>query len=269
MVHSYENGKLRWNSTKDFEDVAVLLFDCDKDGDLDLFLGPGGNNAEPNTREIQFRLFKNDGTGNFEIDTEAFPKNEFNIAVAVTNDFDHDGDLDLFVGSRSVPRDYGLTPASYLFVNDGNGHFQDMAKEKNPDIAALGMVTGAVWTDVAGDKDDELVVVGEWMAPRIFSFSGDRFTEIKTNLLGMSGWWQTVSVADINNDGKNDLILGNIGENFYLAPTKESPVKLWINDFDQNGIKDKVLTRTVDGKDKTVFSKTKCRTRFQALKNKA
>ena len=184
--------------------------------------------------------------------------------MATAYDFDGDGDLDLFIGGRSVPHEYGLNPSSYLFVNDGNGHFTDIAKAKNPHIANIGMVTGAAWADVTGDTQKELIIVGEWMAPRVFSFDKSHFTEIKTNLDHLYGWWQTVNVADINGDGKEDLLLGNIGENFYLRPDSTHPVKLWVSDFDQNGIKDKILTYTVDarpndavgqGKDKPVFLK--------------
>jgi hypothetical protein len=251
---------------KDFEDEAVLFFDSDKDGDVDLFIGPGGNNSPPYSREMQCRLLKNDGKGNFSLDAAAFKSNGMNTGVAIANDFDHDGDLDLFVGSRSTPRNYGVAPASYIYQNDGLGHFIDLAKTKNPDIASIGMVTGAVWADVAGDANKELVIVGEWMAPRIFSFNGDHFIEVKSHLGELYGWWQTVAAADINQDGKTDLVLGNMGDNFYLHPEAANPVKLWINDFNSNGSEDKILTRMVDKRDMPVFLKREMQDEIPSIK---
>ncbi|MEO7530702.1 MAG: VCBS repeat-containing protein [Sediminibacterium sp.] len=253
---------------KDFEDVAVLFFDYDHDGDLDLLVCPGGNNNKPDSRQMQLRLFKNDGKGNFEIDVNAFPNAGMNISVAIAEDFNHDGYTDLFIGGRSDPRNYGIDPSSYIFVNDGKGHFTDIAKDKNPDIAHIGMVTGAVWADVTGDTQKELIITGEWMAPRIFSFRKDHFEEVTSNLQTMFGWWQTVSVADLNGDGRNDLVLGNIGENFYLNPDKEHPVKLWLNDFDQNQANDRILTSTINGKDMPVFMKHEMEDQVPSLKKK-
>ncbi|MEP6512902.1 MAG: VCBS repeat-containing protein [Parafilimonas sp.] len=250
----------------DFEDVAPLFFDCDNDGDQDLFIGAGGNHNLPGSRIMQHRMYINDGKGNFTINTKAFPPNDMNISVAIANDFDNDGDIDLFVAGRSVPGNYGIVPESYLYINNGKREFTDIAKTNNPDIANIGMVTGAVWADLTGDNQKELIIVGEWMTPRIFSFNGDHFQEIKTNLNDMFGWWQTVAVADVNNDGKQDLILGNIGENFYLHPDAQNPVKMFINDFDGNGTVDKIMTRTVDGKDMPVFMKRDITEQLPSLK---
>lgn len=250
----------------DFEDDAVLFFDCDGDGDSDLFVGPGGNNQPPYSRQMQTRLFKNDGKGNFTLDAKAFPQNGMNTGVAAAHDFDKDGDLDLFVGGKSIPREYGLSPTSFIYVNDGQGHFTDMAATKNKDIANIGMVTGAVWADVNGDENKELIITGKWMAPGIFSWSGDHFTEVSSGLKDLYGWWQTIDATDVNGDGKIDLVLGNIGDNFYLHPDRDHIVKLWINDFNRNGIKDKILTRMVDGRDVPVFLKREMQDQVPAIK---
>jgi len=244
-----------FDAFKSFEDVAVLLSDVDKDGDLDLIIGPGGNNNEINTRELQLRLFKNDGKGNFTIDASAFPNTSMNISVIAANDFNNDGFVDLFIGARNYPFVYGQNPTSFLMQNDGTGHFKDVTPAIAPDLVNIGMLTGANWVDIDGDNKMELVVVGEWMAPHIFKYTNGRFTALKSNLNELNGWWQTVQTADLNNDGKMDLIIGNVGENFYLQPSKSKPVKLFVNDFDKNGIKDKVITYTVGGKDMPVVVK--------------
>ncbi|HKH62719.1 MAG TPA: VCBS repeat-containing protein [Flavitalea sp.] len=255
-----------FEQAKDFEDVATVFFDCDNDGDLDLFVGAGGNNHTPNSPQMQHRLYKNDGRGNFQIEPNAFPPNNMNIAVVAPSDFDGDGDIDLFVGSRSIPYNYGVSPTSYLYANEGNGHFRDIAGKQKNAISDVGMVTGAVWANVIGGSKNELIVVGEWMAPRIFSFEAGKFEEIKTNLGGLFGWWQTVAATDVDGDGDQDLILGNVGENFYLRPDSLHPVKMWINDFDQNGSPEKIMTRAVAGKDVPVFLKRDLTDQVSSLK---
>jgi hypothetical protein len=250
----------------DFEDDAVLFFDAENDGDLDIFVGPGGNNSQSFSRQMQSRLYINDGKANFSIDVNAFPENGMNTGVAIAGDFNKDGFSDLFVGGRNVPREYGVSPKSYVFINNGKGQFTDIAKTKNPDISQIGMVTGAVFADVSADGEKELIITGEWMAPRIFSFKNDHFEEVKSNLNHLFGLWKSIEAADVNHDGKTDLILGNIGENFYLRPDSASEVKLWINDFNQNGSLDKILTNTVNGKDLPVFLKHDLQDQIPSIK---
>ncbi|MBC7947448.1 MAG: VCBS repeat-containing protein [Chitinophagaceae bacterium] len=261
--------QLTFKIFSDFEDVAALFFDSDGDGDQDLYLGAGGNNVPPDTRTLQHRLYKNDGNGNFQIDTKAFPNNNMNISVAAANDFDVDGDMDLFIGSRSIPFNYGGIPQSYLYQNDGNGHFTDVAGSLNETISHIGMVTGAVWADVSGDAKKELIITGQWMATRIFGYNKAEksFDELLgTGLEKMFGWWQTIEAGDLNGDGKADLVIGNIGQNFYLRPSQQSPAKLWIHDFDQNGVPEQFLTRTISGRDMPVLLKREITDQFPGLK---
>ena len=248
------------------EDVCAVFFDADNDGDLDLLVGSGGNNQPVNSAAYNNRLYLNDGKGNFTKALNVLPDNVTNTGCIALNDFDGDGDIDIFIGARSVAGNYGETPNSQLLVNDGHGHFQDAAKTLYQNLAPIGMVTGAQWCNLSGKGKKDLVVVGEWMYPRVFSFDGKSFIEQKTGLEGLYGWWQTVAVADLDGDGKEDLVLGNIGENFYLQPTEKDPVKLWINDFDNNGTKDKIMSRSIDGKDMPVFTKREITDQLPGLK---
>jgi enediyne biosynthesis protein E4 len=238
-----------------FETTASVFFDCDGDGDMDLLLGAGGNNHAPRARQLQHRLYINDGRGGFSLRLNALPENEPNVAVILPHDYDGDGDTDLFIGGRSLPYSYGAPPRSYLLENDGKGNFKDVTAEKAKPLERPGMITGAVWEDVYGDAKKELIVTGDWMQPRIFTNTSNRFEEIKTGLDSLLGWWQTVQAADLDGDGDKDLVLGNIGQNFYLRPHATHPVKLWLNDFDRNEGIEKVYTRTIDGKDMPVFLK--------------
>ncbi len=254
--------------TYDFDDVTVaFFFDCDGDGDLDLFTGGGGNFASGNSGNFQNQLFINDGKGNFTLKRGALPIINANCGAAVPIDYDGDGYPDLFVGSRSVPQNYGVDPHSYILHNDGKGNFTNVTASVAPELDNIGMVTSAAVADVNGDGKNDLIVTGDWMYPHVFSFNGKKFVELKTGLENLNGWWQSMAVADVDKDGDMDLILGNLGENFYLKPDSANPVKLWIKDFDNNGTVDKVFSRTVNGKDVPVFMKKEIIDQVPSLKS--
>jgi hypothetical protein len=254
-------------STFSFNDVtAATFFDCDGDGDLDLFVGGGGNFSAETTGNFQNLLYLNDGTGVFILKRGGLPLTTTNCGAVVPIDFDGDGRLDLFVGSRSVPLNYGASASSYLLHNEGNGSFTDVTATVAPLFTNLGMITGAALADADGDGKNDLVVVGEWMPPRVFSYDGKTFREKETNLKDVSGWWQSVVAADVDNDGDTDLVLGNLGENFYLRAGKDNPVKLWMKDFDGNATTDKIFTQTTNGRDIPVFTKREITEQIPSLK---
>jgi hypothetical protein len=249
-----------------YEDVASVFFDVDKDGDMDLLVGSGGNNRLSTRGELNHRLFINDGKANFMHSADAFPVFEYNTGVMVPLDYDLDGDLDVFVGARNTPLKYGVTPSSALYQNNGAGKFKEVTSTIAPDFAKLGMVTSAVWGDLNKSGKASLVVVGEYMYPIIYAFEKGKMVEQASNLKDLHGWWQSIHMADIDGDGFQDLIMGNMGENGYLKPTATAPVKLWINDFDGNESIDKILTRTVNGKDVPVFLKGEMQEQIPLLK---
>jgi hypothetical protein len=249
-----------------YEDVAAVFFDADKDGDMDLLVGSGGNNRLSNRGELNHRLFLNDGKANFTHSADAFPVFEYNTGVMVPLDYDLDGDLDVFVGARNTPLKYGVTPASALYQNNGQGQFKEVTSSVAPDFSKLGMVTSAVVGKLSNQGGASLIIVGEYMYPIVYAFEKGKMVEQATNLKGLNGWWQSIHMADIDGDGFQDLIIGNMGENGYLKPTPTAPVKLWINDFDGNESIDKILTRTVNGKDVPVFMKGEMQEQIPLLK---
>ncbi len=251
-----------FEADKAYEDVSVLFFDVDNDKDKDLFIGSGGNMQLSGSNLLSHRLYINDGKGNFSFSPNSFPAYNYNCAASTYLDADDDGDMDLFVASRSVPQNYGVTPESYLYQNDGKGKFTLIDK------IAAGMLTDAVKADIDGDKKMEIVVTGEWMSPKVFAIKNNKLNEVDIGLETFKGWWQTVSVADLDSDGDSDFIFGNTGSNFYLKPTLTTPVKLWISDFDQNGSQDKIITQTVQAKDVPVFLKRDITEQLPSLKKK-
>jgi len=247
------NGRFRlstanedvWASDQLREDVDATFFDANGDGALDLYVVSAGNEFWGKADALRDRLYLNDGTGTFRKAEEALPKDMApNGGAVAPGDFDQDGDVDLFVGSRVVARRYGHTPTSYLLENDGTGHFEDVTDEVAPGLRKVGMVTDAVWANLRGDDAPDLVVTGEWMPVTIFEHREKQLVN-RTKEAGLSetsGWWNTVHVADIDADGNKDLMAGNLGQNTRLRARGDEPARLYVNDFDESGDPDPILT---------------------------
>lgn len=247
-------GKLKVSYQKDFvqdegfEDTAASFFDADGDGDQDLIVGSGGNEITDKSYYVS-RIYLNNGSGEFKRSSIDPPYLKTNISVIAPYDFDADGDTDLFIGSRSVPGVYGIDPGHLLLINNGDGKFEDRTERLAYDIKDAGMVTDALWVDVDGDKRADLITVAEWATPMLFMNSGRRLIHTPSSLDSLSGWWNTISTADIDNDGDPDLILGNQGLNVPYQASKDSPMRMYINDFDNNGTIEQIITTRRDGGD--------------------
>jgi hypothetical protein len=226
------------------EDVDAVFFDANGDGRPDLYVVSGGNEFEKDDAALQDRLYVNDGHGRFRRDSLALPRLSESGSVVVPGDWNGDGHPDLFVGRRVVARHYGVTPRSYLLENDGAGHFRDVTLEKAPGLAEVGMVTSAAWIDYDHDGRLDLIVVGEWMPIRVFHQENGRFVDrtVEAGFKGTEGWWNSVTVADLNGDGRPDLVLGNLGLNSHLRASAKEPARLYVGDFGHNGTLEQIVT---------------------------
>ncbi|MDI1323668.1 MAG: VCBS repeat-containing protein [Algoriphagus sp.] len=223
------------------EDVTAYFFDANGDNAPDLLVGSGGIEFGANFPLYQDRLYLNDGKGNFAKSEQAFSPAPTSFILG--NDIDQDGDEDLIIGSRSIPFAYGIPTGIQVWENDGKGAFVNISSNFGESIQSLGMLTSGAIADLDGDGNQELIVAGEWVSIRIFTFSKEKFIE-KTSEFGFTetrGLWNCLLVKDINGDGKPDILAGNWGLNSRLKSTEKSKLRMVVNDFDQNGSLDHIL----------------------------
>ncbi|MCK0148357.1 VCBS repeat-containing protein, partial [Arenibacter sp. F26102] len=255
---------------KDSEDIGCLFFDADNDNDMDLYVVSGGNDYNEDSVELQDRLYLNDGRGNFSKKTAALPKMLTSSSTVKASDIDGDGDLDLFVGGRSVPGKYPTSPRSYILENDGKGVFKDITASVNYDLEYPGMVTDALWTDFDNDNFIDLIIVGEWMGIRTFKNVEGKLVELAQDngLNNSEGWWNSIEQGDFDKDGDMDYIIGNFGRNSQLKTSITEPVDLYTKDFDSNGSLDPILSSYNMGEEYPVFSKDDMVGQLSGLKAK-
>ena len=234
---------------KNFEDVEALFFDVDNDNDLDLYMGSSGYEFTLSTGHLADRIYLNDGNGNFTWSVNALPDVKVSTGCVKPFDYDNDGDLDLFVGGRLLPKMYPLSPRSYLLKNE-QGIYSDVTETVAPEVANIGMVTDAEWVNIDDSKSAELVVVGEWMPITVFTYQNDTFAKMDNQKLGLdksNGWWFSLETVDIDNDGDQDLVAGNLGLNYKYKASESSPFKVYTEDFDNNETVDIVLSYAQNG----------------------
>ena len=273
----FENDKLG-------EDADAVFFDANGDGFIDLYVVGGGyHNFLPDDVLLQDRLYLNDGKGNFTKSLTSLPKMLVSKSCVRVQDINQDGKPDLFVGGRVIPGRYPETPQSYILINEGNDasgnpRFVDQTTTIAPMLQNIGMVTDAAWYDLNGDKKNELIIVGEWMPIEVFSTENGKLVEVTKHYFAQSykGLWNKLLLEDFNNDGKTDLLVGNLGLNSQLKASDKEPAELFYKDFDDNGAIDPILCFYIQGKsypyvtrDELLDQMSMMRTRFADYKSYA
>ncbi len=231
----FERKSGPWETQAASEDTAIVFFDIDGDGDQDLYVGHGGTEAMAGDALYQDSLFINDGKGQFKASKNALPKLFHSTGALSVADYDNDGDLDIFVGSRSVPGAYPVTPQSFLLQNKG-GRFTDIGSAV-PGLGDVGLVTGATWTDLNADGWTDLVIANDWGTVRIFTNDEGTLSDT-TEAAGLGqtlGLWRGVVAGDVDGDGDMDLLATNLGHNTKYHASAERPMMLYYKDFDGNG----------------------------------
>lgn len=250
-LYLYNNGNYLLKIIEDFEidksheDMRSVFLDYDGDGDQDLYVCSGGNEFKVGSSKLKDRIYTNDGKGNFVRSVSALPSITKSTSTAVAVDIDADGDLDVLAFSRLVPGKYPQSPDSHLLINT-NGKFADESKIRAEFLEKFGMVTDAVTTDYDGDGDQDILTVGEWMTPKVLINEAGNLSLSETGI--ESGLYFSVVANDLDKDGRDDYLFGNIGINNKYKASKEKPFRLYSDDFDNNGRYDVVLASYFDDK---------------------
>lgn len=250
-LYLFENGRYTIKKVAAFEldkiheDMRSTFLDYDGDGDQDLYVCSGGNEFKIGSAQLQDRIYTNDGSGNFTRAKGVLPTIRESTSTSVSIDIDSDGDADLVTFSRLVPGKYPQSPSSYLLIND-NGNFSDKTKTYAAFLEKFGMVTDAEITDYDGDGDQDIITVGEWMTPKVLLSTDGKLTLKETGI--ESGLYFSVAARDLDNDGDDDYLFGNIGVNNKFKASKEKPFRLYSDDFDNNGRYDVVLASYFEDK---------------------
>ncbi|HTL10518.1 MAG TPA: FG-GAP-like repeat-containing protein, partial [Chitinophagaceae bacterium] len=242
-----------WMADSSSEQVNALFFDADGDGDADLYTVSGGNEYADNAPEYADHLYLNDGKGNFKKAMDALPpmlNSKQAIAVA---DMDNDGDLDIFIGGKSIPGSFPLAANSYLLRNDSKGgtvRFTDVTEALAPMLRKPGMVNVAAWCDLNNDHYPELLIAGDWMPLMLIYNNKGSFKEISAaaGLNNTSGMWSAITPADVDGDGDIDFLLGNAGINNQFTASVTAPMTMYVADFDDNGSIDPIICYYINGR---------------------
>ncbi|HSC39295.1 MAG TPA: VCBS repeat-containing protein, partial [Chitinophagaceae bacterium] len=262
----YKTSQPALDNDSTYEGVDACWVDVNNDGNIDLVVASGGNEYYGHDEYLTPRVYLNDGRGHLERKEKAFDSLYMTASCVAPCDFNGDGYIDLFIGGRDVPWEYGQSPRSYLLQNDGTGKFTDVTAARAKELVYTGFVTQALWFDLDKDGDKDLLVCTEWGG--IYAYINNKGSFTKKQLTDKKGWWNFILPCDINNDGQIDLIAGNLGLNSRLKASAKEPVRLYYNDFDGNGKKEQVLTYYMEGREIPFANKMELEKQMPILKKR-
>lgn len=240
-----------FEADKAYADTDVAFLDANGDGNTDLYIASGGyHHLQPADPLLQDRLYLNDGKGNFKRASKALPSMLINTGAVAIFDANLDGNPDIFVGGKNIPGQYPLHPESFLLINDGNGQFTNQIGKWAPALKHAGMVTDAAVADLNADSQPELILCGEWMPIRIFEKTDTEWKDVTSRYFHtpLTGFWNTIHIRDLTNDGIPEIIAGNWGLNSQVRASKTTPATLHYKDFDANGSIDPIFGFPIQGK---------------------
>jgi hypothetical protein len=242
-----------------YEDNTAVFFDADGDGDQDLYVGSGISKQGETIFLDRLYLFDQ---GTFKKAPSAIPDNKLVTTVVKANDFDFDGDMDLFVGNLTESQHFGSSVNSYILVNDGKANFTKLGS-----FHLNSKVNDAIWKDVNGNGRSDLIVATEWDGPKLFfnTVNGFKLQSLPSKLNGL---WQSVFVFDIDQDGDEDILLGNWGLNSKFKPSQKTPLRMYYLDFDKNGNTETVIAYHKNGSYYPVHSRDELASQLTVIKKR-
>ena len=252
-------------------DTDAVFLDANQDGYLDLYVASGGyHDFQANDPRLQDRLYINDGQGNYQGNEASLPEMYTSTGCVAVHDINGDGHADVFIGGRVIPGSYPEIPRSYLLINDGKGNFIDQTQSLAPTLAEWGMITDAAWVDLDKNGTSELVLVGEWLPVSVFQQSGEQWTNATPTFFDQSysGWWNTLEITDLNQDGYPDILAGNMGTNTQFQVSDTEPAELYFKDFDENGAIDPVFCYYIQGKSYPYLTRDELLRQFAGLRSR-
>lgn len=244
-----------------FEDTDIDTFRLASSGKLAFLLSSGDKGQK--TKDLKSRIYKFEDDSCKEVKID-WGDNGRGVAQSVIVDVDKDG-LDDIVSFGSVK--FGKYPNVYpthCYLQGPNGFTKYLEENifETLDIPVL----DAISHDINNDGFKDILFCGEWMSPKAWIIGPNSLEE--KELAKAKGWWTKIECADLDNDGDDDLILGNFGKNMKYDVTAESPLKLYQIDIDKNGSKEIIMTYMDNGEERLVQTRDKLLGQMPALKKK-